>query len=365
LKNSQNKIEIVVEQGDSPPIISLLENTVFGTHGKTRYRQKEIAKGIASQKQIEFIQIKKGERVLGTTGVIKRDCGTGDHTLKSLYIRYLSMWNPFRNGTKRKPNQRLGKTTSTLRKRLAEKIIEHFEQPVQEREEQAAFYAFVESDNLNSKELCISLGFDPYRTVSTLLFSRFFPKKHDSVEKSGADLHQEIKERLTSFYENHSFYFEDRIFSKGRCFVFKKDNQIVAGLRAIPVNWEIVEVPGIKGVLMQKVLPHLPLTSRIFEPENLRFLTFDYFWSEPGYETTLPILMEHAQADFGIHTGMFWCDNGSDSYRFFTKSGKLGFLHKVNGPVQAKVMMRFINMNENSRRQLLSKPVFVSAMDMS
>lgn len=363
-KPTEKSLKIEIRKGDSPEITQLLKKTVFGTQGKTRYRQNHIDERIKATNNIEFIQIKKGNHLLGTAGVIHRKTHIASDNFNSLYVRYLSMWNPFRKQKGNRPSF-AKRSNSDLRKELGEMIISHFEKPISDRNEQAAFYAFVESENLNSKELCMSLGFHPKRKVATLLYSRFFPKRSSRVIETDQDLHDEIRGKLLTFYRDHSFYFEDQLFEQGAYYVFTKDDKIMAGLRAIPVNWEIVEVPGWKGLLMQKVLPYLPLTSRLFSPGNLNFLTFDYFWHVDGYENSLYELMDHASHEADIHTGMLWCDIESDLYSEFTRSGKLGFLHKVNGPVNADVMIRFINSDSDAQKKLLNRPVFVSALDMS
>lgn len=365
-KNSE--LKVVTKSGSSTEILSLLENTIFGTKGKVRYQQKHIADGILSQKNIEFIQIEKGDRILGTAGVVTRSTSGLKNNIKSLYIRYLSVNNPFRKKEKKRlahtPSKKK-RVTNHLKKMIGDEITSHFEKPVVESEEKAAFYAFVESENFNSKELCINLGFYPTRQVSTVLFSRFYPKKSSTVFKAENSDKDKIRDQLTSYYQDHSFYFEDRLFESGIYFVLKKEDQIVAGLRCKPVNWKIVEVPGISGFFMKNVLPYLPLTSRLFNPKNLNFLAFDYAWSSIQGSSFILELMNHACSSFQIHLGMLWGDKQSSLITELKKSKKLGFLNTINGEVTAEVMLRFINMDEKEQTELLEKPVFVSALDMT
>ncbi len=363
-----NSLQVITRSGTSPEIISLLEKTIFGTKGKVRYRQKQIAKGMASQANLEFIQILKRNRVLGTTGVVTRTTSGIKNGIKSLYVRYLSVNNPFRKNEKKRKvsvSTKRERVPNQLKKLIGDQITGHFEQPVINANEKAAFYAFVESENFNSKELCINLGFYPTRKISTSLFSRFFPKESPFVDVIVDNEKSIVKNQLSSFYKSHSFYFEDRLFESGTYFVCKKNNQIVGGLRCKPVNWEIVEVPGFSGFLMQKVLPYLPLTSRLFNPKSLNFLAFDYAWTSKKDIYPILELMNHACSAFEINLGMFWGDVESKLSTDMKKSNKLGFLYKLNGEVAAEVMLRFINMNEEEKEELLKKPVYVSALDMT
>lgn len=369
-KRQKRNTNLIVEtkSGTSTGILTLLENTVFGTKGKVRYHQKNIGERIEAQKNIEFIQIKKRDQVLGTTGVVTRSTTGIKDNFKSLFIRYLSVNNPFRkHEKKRTPHSQFRniKANSSLKTLIGKEITDHFEQPIIEAKDKAAFYAFVESENFNSKELCINLGFYPARKVSTILFSRFYPKKEPPVSEIEDFEKEEVSKHLSFFYQNHSFYFEDRLFESGTYYVLKRDGKIVAGIRCRPVNWEIVEVPGFSGFLMQRVLPYLPLTNKLFNPKNLNFLAFDYAWCLQDDEELILTLMNHACSVNGIHLGMFWGDTESTLVDDLKKSNRLGFLYKLNGEVNAEVMLRFINLNEAEQSELLKKPVFVSALDMT
>lgn len=366
--DKDNVLNVVTRSGTSPEIISLLEQTIFGTKGKVRYRQKHIVDRMTSQTNIEFIQIQKRDRILGTTGVVTRSTTGFKNGIKSLYIRYLSVNNPFRKNEKkqgaRKPSKRT-RVANQLKTLIGDQITGHFEKPVIEANEKAAFYAYVESENFNSKELCINLGFYPTRKVATVLFSRFFPKTSSHISLVQEKEKELIQSNLAKCYSNHSFYFEDQLFESGSYLVLKKENTIVAGIRCKAVNWEIVEVPGFTGFLMQNILPYLPLTNRLFNPKNLNFLAFDYSWSADHNIQHILELMEHACSTFGIYMGMYWGDLDDKTTTQLVTSKKLGFLNSIKGTVTAEVMLRFINMDELEQKELLDKPVFVSALDMT
>lgn len=365
--NESNSLKVVTTPGTSPQIVALLQKTIFGTKGKTRYRQKHIANGMASKKNLEFIQIQKSGTILGTTGVVTRMVKSGIEELTSFYIRYLSITNPFRNSKPSSTNSpsKKRRRNSSLKKMIGEKITSHFEVPVLESESKAAFYAFVESDNENSKNLCVELGFNPLRKISTVLFSRFFPRTNSSISKAKLRDSSEISDKLSDLYKDHSFYFEDELFESGSYFCFKKDGKVVAGIRCKPVSWELVEVPGASGFLMQNVLPYLPFTNRLFDPKELKFLAFDYALYSENNESLVLDLMGHCSSIYGIHIGMYWGDIENNLVSWLKSSQKLGFLHNLKGDVTAEVMYRFVNFTEHQRSELLARPVFVSALDMT
>lgn len=341
-------LQVKVSKHGSPRIAHLLQNTIFGTEGKLRYKQNEIAQRIKSQADVQFIEILKGNRVLGTVGMANRGVWHADDKMRTLYVRYLSVASPF------KTKKRTGASKSTdkpkkknggLRERIADEITSHFEEPFLEDNKQGTFYAYVESANENSRNLCLSMGFVPARKVETLLFSRFNPSQKRTIQNIAEFEYDEVREKLKEFYHDHSFYFEDHLFSKGFYFVKKEMGHPVAGIRAIPVNWELVDYPGFEGWLMKDVLPFLPLTNRLFQPDKLKFLAFDYAWHDPDHEYLIPEMMSHCCSLFGINVGMIFGDSQSKLIKNLKSGNNLGFIHSVVGSVYADLMVRPINMD--------------------
>ncbi len=365
--SSKSTLHVTTQKGISPEVTKLLEQTIFGTKGKVRYRQKHIVDGMKAQKNLEFVQVKKGDRLLGTTGVVSRKTSGISNVMNSLYIRYLSINNPFTNKSKptsssTKKRKRIG---TSLKQKIGAEITGHFESPLLNENQQGVFYAFVESENYNSKELCITMGFYPQRRLSTIFFSRFFPKTSSKCREIQESELSGLKEILSQHYSDHAFYFDDPLSNTDNYFVLEQNGQIVAGVRCKPVHWELIEVPGFSGFLMQKVLPYLPLTSRLFSPKQFSFLAFDYAWTSLGDIDLLFEVMEHCCSIHNIHTGMIWCDTEADITQLFKKSNNLGFLNSIRKEVTAEVMMRFIGFDEQQKNDLLNKPVFVSASDMT
>ncbi|MEP1307522.1 MAG: hypothetical protein ABJM22_16615 [Balneola sp.] len=370
MNKTSNKItsdlSVSIHKGPSKNILKLLESTTLGTPGKLRYKQTEVEKNTSLLKNLEFIQIKKRDRVLGTAGIIKRKISFKDQTIDSLYVRYLSVYNPIkRTKTKRTPSTVSPFKTGSLRNQITSIFSDELEKSFIEHDKEGIFYAYVESDNIHSKNLCLSFGFKKARSVFTVLFSRLFPKQQTNVFELKKDELGLFKENVASYYSDHNSVFTDHIEDHGTCYVFKENDTIIAGIRAIPINWKIVEMPGFKGFLIQKILPKLPVLNKIFNPEHLRFLAFDSMWEKNEFQPIINILMEHACAKTKINMGMIWGDSESKLINSLLTSGKLGFLHKINGTVGAELLVRSINMKTEDKTQLSKKPTFISAVDMT
>ena len=362
-------LKVKVRAFGSPKIAELLRSTIMGTEGKLRYRQTEIVERMKKQRHIEFIEILKGTRVLGTTGIVTRQTRTAAEVRRSLYVRYLSVAKGFKSRKRKRSG--LGKKAtrnsdrkSDLRDQIADQLTSHFEAPFIEEDREGAFYAYVEAENINSQNLCLSMGFNPIRKVQTLLFSRFQPTELKSASTIGFTDQPIIKQKLAEFYSEYSLYFEDQIFDTGFYFVLKEKDKIVAGIRATPVHWQLVEYPGFEGWLMTEVLPYLPMTNKLFKPGQFNFLAFDYAFYKDGNIKLLTELMSHCCALLGFHVGMFWGDQQAEITKTLQNSD-LGFLNSVVGSVGADLMVRFVNSSKEYEQSIHQKPVFISALDMT
>lgn len=364
-KKADSNLTVTTHKGISKSILSLLEKTVLGTPGKLRYKHTETENTVKKISGLRFVQIKKRNRVLGTAGFIERNISFDSASLKATYVRYLSVYNPFRNQKKSKRKKTVNKTQSVLRNDIENIFKEELERPYKTTDRKGLFYAYVESDNSLSRELCSSFGFKKIREINTFLFSRFSPKKQTGILKIDGNDYEIFRESLRHYYKEHNFVFTDSLEDFGTCFVLNHDGKAVAGIRAIPVHWKIVEMPGLKGFLMLNMLPKIPFLNRLFQPDKLKFLAFDSLWFQEKHSVKVQKLMEHACAELGFYMGMIWLDANSSTTKSLLTKNKLGLLHKINGSVKADLMARYINMRPKDFSSIKNKPAFVSAVDMT
>ncbi len=352
-------LDVDVVQGYSKEVIELLESTVNGTPGKIRYKPRNFQKRLELVRGLSFIQIRKGSRVLGTAGVVKKETNTID----TLYYRYLTMFSGVQRPGNSEHQNKKKKKRNLLRTAVGTQLSGFYEQSYVENGKPVCSYAYVEGENFRSRSLCESFGFQVARKFQTLIFSRFFPKLKKNVVKLDKDDYSEFKASAEEFYKNYSFLNTDDLELIGELYVYKVNGEAVAGLRAIPVVWDIVELPGFTGFLMQKILPYLPVFKKVFQPTNLNFIAYDYAWFKDGYEHKVADLMEHACAEKDTYMGMYWGDKESEITRYLIDANRLGFLNKLQPPVSVLLMLRPVNIDDNFYNDLISRPVFISAMD--
>lgn len=94
---------------------------------------------------------------------------------------------------------------------------------------------------------------------------------------------------------------------------------------------------------MRDILPYIPFTNRLFLPDVLKFLAFDYGWHKPGYNHLIPELMSHCCSLFEINLGMIWGDSQSELIKPLKIGNHLGFIHTIVGSVYADLMVRYID----------------------
>lgn len=350
----------------SSGVLKLLKNTVLGTPGKLRYQHTEVEKKIQSLKNIQFIEIKKRTRVLGTAAIVNRSISLNKSNMKALYVRYLSVYVPNRSTKNQNPtiNPKTNRR-SKIRNEISSIFTSELEKPFQETNQEGLFYAYVENDNILSKKLCSSFGFESIRTILTLLFSRFSPKSNSNISEIDVTDLADFKSDVQEFYADHNFVYTDDLENLGLCFTYKVNGKNLAGLRAIPIKWKIVEIPGLKGFIMQNILPKIPFFNRIFNPDKLEFLAFDSLWYKEKNHDYIEKIMEHACAMYKINMGMTWGDENSKVTKKLLETNKLGFLHKINGKVRAMLMIRPVNMDKETIQKASNNPAYVSAVDMT
>lgn len=352
--------DVITHKGANEEITNLLSNTVLGTPGKLRYRQLETQQNLQRLQNLEFIQIKKGKRAIGTAGFIRRNLSYQSGFITGLYVRYLSVMNVL--GARKKqaqPSANNKPKRSSLRTEIFGLFNYHLDEQISS---DGCYYAYVEKDNILSKSLCESFGFRATRQIKTLLFSRFNPKVKRNAHRIDKQNISEFKAQLQSFYSEHDLFFVDDLELKGQCFAVHHNNAMVAGVRAFPVEWEIVELAGFKGFLLTKVLPKIPYLKRLFNAEKLKFIAFDNIWYQAGFEQELPTLFSHICKHYNHHMGMIWLDGEDGTTSYLQSKGALGFLNRINGAVTAYLMIR----GKGSAQQAsFDKPVFVSAIDMT
>lgn len=359
------------ESEPPPEFVELLVRTIWGTPGKTLYQHLDTRERITQLKEPYFLTLKRDGRPIAGITLCRRSVREGDQSADAFYIRYFSFLEALRNqgaGTVQPKGDRNVKLRSqSLLKHQLTALFSKPEllTPRLADHPHALYYAFVESENQRSLQINTAFRLEQVRSFRTLPFSRFFPEKDEGVRLIKASEHDEVRHAVERQYQHYRLFFTDHLFHGDHYYVLKRAGKIVAGLRAMPVHWVINHLPGLSGKLIMKLVPHLPLLSRLFNPKDFTFIAVEGLFFLPGHEREIFLLLESVLAETGSHTAMLWLDDQSELYRFFLHSGRLGLLHQLEKPSPVNVMVRFVDHAPEAIEAYRNAPVYISALDVT
>lgn len=366
-----NGLEVKVSDYANEGILDILNHAVQGSEGGLRFSLQNIAPRISAyEDKIRFVSLYKKNQITGTVGSCFRISGQGKLCFPTSYLRYLAFQTTYQSDI----NWR--KRTETLIRpekddTFKQKTLEIFSKPhlldikdVFEGDKHI-MYAFVESMNERSRNLVSAAGYEYIRSFLTVAFSRFKPRLHPKVVKLNDEEKEKMKSLLLDYYRHYSFFNIDFSFFENRYYVYKEDNEIIAGVNVIPSVYKVFDVPGVWGWVMMKALPKIPYFRRLFRPGEFRFLVLDAIYCRKGRESVLAPLFESACASEGFNTGLTWLDDRSDLYDKMRTVVRMGALNRMLNAKPGLVYTKFINLNGEEKEEFYDAPAYISGFDFS
>lgn len=364
-------LEVRISDHANEGIIEILNHAVQGSEGGLRFALQDTSKRIAAYgDQIRFVSLYRKNQITGTVGSCFRITGQGKLCYPSSYLRYLAFQSTYQSDDawrkKIKTKIRPEKDDS-----FKQKTLEIFSKPhlLELRDvfegDKHIMYAFVESMNERSKNLVHQAGYEYIRSFLTLAFSRFFPATDKRVSKLTPADRPKMEKLLLESYREYSFFTTDYSFYGDNYYVLKQDDEIVAGVCAIPTSFKVYDVPGIWGWVMMKVLPGMPYFRRLFRPGEFRYLVLDAIYSKEGHEGLLGALFESACAAEGFNTGLMWIDDRSQLFDRLRTKVRMGPLNRMLNAKPGLVYTKFINLTEDEKEYFYDSPAYISGFDFS
>jgi hypothetical protein len=366
-----NGLEVRISDNANEGILDILNHAVQGSEGGLRFSLQNIAPRIVAYKdKIRFVSLYRKNQITGTVGSCFRISGQGKLRYPTSYLRYLAFQSTYQSGpnwNKRREFQIKPEKDDSFK----QKTLEIFSKPhlldlkdVFEGDKHI-MYAFVESMNERSKNLVHQAGYEYIRSFLTVAFSRFSPKPDERVIKLRDDEKGKMESLLLDYYRDYSFFSTEYSFFGDKYYVLKEDDEIIAGVSAIPSVYKVYDVPGIWGWVMMKILPKTPYFQRLFRPGEFRYLVFDAIYCKEGREELLAPLFESACAEEGFHTGLTWLDDRSQLYDKIRTGVKMGVLNRMLNAKPGLVYSRFINLTEREKDYFFDAPAYISGFDFS
>ena len=372
-------------QSFSKEIEAFLDGAVLGSPGGIRYQVYRLDSMQHGQENTFYLSVYRRSTLVGVVGLVKR------YSVKQrpwVYIRYLfipngrskqgknhvarrSSNNPHRNASRNSLLERM------IRDEITQWIIdfqkvEHsnngdYEDTVNHDEvswPHTWAYAFVESKNQQSLNLCNRFGFETQQLAETIVFHRFKPKQSAKIKKLGREKLKVLKPKLEHFYESFAAFHTKGLEIQGTHWVYLENGVEKAYLRTMRHRWDIEELPGYVRLLKKLKLHQAPFVKDMIPSDNFEFLSFDYLWCGPGYEANIQEIMEHALSVEGLHTGLSWWSVRSSFYQRLKRIISWGILNRIQGPVPLKIMGQAYG-KQSSKGSFPEDAVFINAHDMT
>lgn len=350
-------------------ILALLERAVIGAEGGMRYTMLNIPEKIkAYGKGISFLALYKKSDLTGVIGLCRRITSAAGVEYQSTHVRYLTFRSAFQTVAS---NAVPGEHSTHLQESFKQKVFSLLSKPWNFPEKHDAenqkhvMYAYVESKNEASKNLINQAGYEYIRSFLTVAFSRFNPKPDARVTKLSPAEVPAMRDMLKDYYKEHSFYTDEFSFYGNRYYVLKEDNEIIAGVCVIPTGYKVVNVPGVWGWILMKVVPHLPYFRRLFRPGEFRYLVLSALYCRDGREDLLPDLFEAVCAEENFNTALTWLDDHSKLYESLRTNRRMGTLNRILNAKPGLVFASFTNFDNEEKEKFYDNPVYISGFDFS
>ena len=347
-----------------PEAMDMLRNMTVGSHG-AQYHHKNVDERMAQTEDKYFMYIKQSGHIKATVTTALRKIEASFGSVNAYYVRYFM----FKSHLQASAEKRIRHGNPGLIKRLLQKYFT--KSPAihglgfnEDTNLPSFFYAYFDAENYRSTELSQILGLSPVGEFDTFAFTRLHPSKNNKVSRLEKVHYSAMKERLKQYYSDYSIYTDQYLFLKDNYFVWRENGEIVAGVQVNKCEWELKKMSGLSGKFILHVLPHTPGLRKYINPKKFEFITLDYIYVKPGNESILEQLFITMLSEFNVTFSLLWQDVKSPLHDVINQMDK-GFLSTFSKVPTGRTMMTLSDISEEQVAELMKKPVFTCAMDMS
>ncbi len=310
-------------------IIDLLDSVTLGTDG-AQYKHLDTREKIQEADNPLYLSMERREKVLGNVTFCRRG--------KNWYIRYFAFDSAMQSqGTKKS-------SSKGLLKRELNAFFDH----QLESEEVDSFYAYIDPRNVKSLWMSENFGFKTVGKIATQSYSSIDKLKTKRVQMDAQPT--EIPQEIDSHFRVQNFYFTEQL-EKGEHFSIRNEaGELIAFAKATSAHWQIKRLPGKMGGTLVKLIPFLPLISRLVKPKSHRFVTVEAVYIKDNIPQVLKELFDGILAHSGRRIIFWWVDETDDLYRSVHAKIKWGILHKLIGVNQVNLVKRSLAGRSNQQR---------------
>jgi len=344
-------------------IIEQLEETAYGTEGLA-YVHGNVRQKISALPGPNFIELNKSGQLIGTVALSQRDAFIKGSHHRTYYIRYFSFLESMRRPNEHQPDRLPTRAGNRMLKPMLWSLFDKSDvSDLSAPETSTLFYAYVESENQRSYDMCMSFGFERLRTMTTIPFSRAYPKASLQLRKAKPEEHPLLLTKMKDYYRDYSMVTFETVFAEDHYWVWEEKGEIIGGVQAYPITWKFQALPGFTGWATMNIVPKLPVLGRLFNPKRYQFAAIEGLWTIPGREDILSSMLESALALSSLTVGMMFVDKESPLYQTIKGIKRLGLMHTLNGEVDSEIIGRFVSTAPEEQKLYTQLPAYISAFD--
>jgi len=342
----------------------MLRNMTVGSHG-AQYHHKNTDERLDQTQDKYFLYMKRSGQLKATVTNALRRIETDFGKVNAYYVRYFLFSNELQaSSEKRIKHGNEGVLKRFFKKYMSESPAANGVGYGEDLNLPSFYYAYFDAENYRSTELSEILGLKPVGQFDTFAFTRLHPQKNPNVERLARVHHESMRVKLAEFYAGYSIYIEQFLFLNDNYFVWRENGEVVAGVQVNKCEWELKKMSGLTGLFMMHILPYIPGLKKYINPKKFEFITYDYIYVKPGYESKLEPLFMSMLNKFNVTFSLQWQDVKSPLHSVISNMDK-GMLSTFSKVPTGRIMMTLADISDEQVQALMHKPVFTCAMDMS
>lgn len=340
----RRRVRIQASSACTPDMVSLLEKTVWGTR-ELLYIKHNLAAILERLRAPLYFSLREDGRLIAAGVCLQKRVQAGRRDYKAIHPAAIAVDSPS-----------IGQGYAKLMVEAARPYLLEALGPT------GVLYGFVESRNTRSFGLFNDASCHHIGLFHTQAFCRFFPKDDARVGPVREDERQELLAGLHECYAEHALLDIADSFRQDRYWVLREAGMVVAGIQAETSQWQILDLPGPRGLLMTRLMPHVPFVRRWFNVEEFRFLKLGNLYVRAGREADVFTLVESLLARHQVNLALAYFDRRSPMYRELKGAGDFGLMSR-SLEFSTHVMAEFIGLGADEIADFQRGPLLISPLD--
>jgi hypothetical protein len=328
----------------TPEVIRFIETVRWGTQG-VLYTLKDYASTLGKVPSPLLILLRKHGELIGIRMLFQKNSRYGSKSIQVLYHGFSAVKAEEQGKGYGKILARYG--LSRQRELLGRRGL---------------VYAYVEDGNERNLNLLRGLSYTRIGQFHATMFGRLSPKDSPRVYRLHPEQEMLMCQLLGNLYADHTLADFDISLLASDYWVLIDRGEIMAGVQVDPQRWQIQEIPGPGGFLAQRILPHLPVLKKLFDPHDFRFLKLGNVYFQQGHADAAIELIETLLARYNMKAAMMYWDKRSPVYQQLATGGGFGLLNKL-AETPVNVLGYFQGFHGNEIVDFCRHPMVISPLD--